>query len=174
MQDSEFIRLLTETGTWQDFEADWRSQCSDLDEDYDAYAEATLAAVRDIIEKENRRAGVFALRNQGKHHAMCQINKAGLPGYPTPVLRVRFMTLCPDIDLKDMPTSAYGDVLASLLKHVFLLAINDEEMNSKFIKFHLRSPADVQFFSVLGKGLHDTEYFEEVVARGAWLYITLR
>lgn len=172
--DVKFIRLLDETGTWQSFESDWRDQCQALDEDFDGYAEATLSVVRDIIQTEKRRAGVFALQNKDKHLAMCQINRAPLPGYDSPVLRVRFVTFCPDIDLRDLPQNEYGRMLVSLLAEVLVVAKTDPEMGSRHVKFHLRSPADVQFFTALGQGLHDTKSFETVATRGAWLYITLR
>lgn len=173
-EDAKFTRLLEETGTWMSFESDWRAQCADLEEDFDSYAEATLSVVRDIIRVEKKKAGVFALQNNDKYLAMCQINRAALPGYDAPVLRVRFITFCPDVDLRDLPQNEYGRMLVSLLTEVLVLAKTDPEMGSRHIKFHLRSPADVQFFTALGQGLHDTKSFETVVTRGAWLYITLR
>jgi hypothetical protein len=173
-EEMNFTRLLEETGTWMSFENDWRAQCEALQEDFDGYAEATLSVVRDIIQVEKKKAGVFALQNDEKYLAMCQINRAALPGYDGPVLRVRFITFCPDVDLQDLPQNEYGRMLVSLLTEVLVLAKTDPEMGSRHIKFHLRSPADVQFFTALGQGLHDTKSFETVVTRGAWLYITLR
>lgn len=174
MADTHFIRLLDDSGTWAEFESDWRSQCEALEEDFDSYAEATLSVVREIVEVENKNAGVFGLKINGNYAAMCQVNRAPLPGYDSPVMRIRFITLCPDLDLRELPVTQYGSVLASLLTKVIELALTIGDLKSRHIKFHLRSPADTQFFSALGKGLHDTEYFETVATRGAWLYITLR
>lgn len=174
MASIQFIRLLTDSGTWSEFEQDWKSQCEILGEDFDSYAEATLSVVKEIIESENAKAGVFGLKINDKFMAMCQLNRTPLPGYDSPVLRVRFITLCPDLDLKELPVWEYSNALISLLTQVVDLALNGGEMGSRYIKFHLRSPADTQFFSALGRGLHDTGPFEAVVSRGAWLYITLR
>lgn len=174
LENVKFTRLLDETGTWASFEKDWREQCEALEEDFDGYAEATLSVVREIIQEQKRKAGVFSLQNNGKHLAMCQLNRAPLPGYDAPVLRVRFITFCPDVDLRDLPQNEYGRMLVSLLAEVITVAKTDPEMGTRHIKFHLRSPADVQFFTALGQALDGSSSFETVVTRGAWLYITMR
>ncbi|SMD13955.1 hypothetical protein [Rhizobium sp. RU36D] len=170
----ELVRLLQDDGTWLDFESDWRQQCDEVGEDFDNYAEATLGAVRDIIEKEAKKAGVFALTMNGIHVAMCQVNSAMLPGYDGPVARVRFITLSPTLDYAEGDISQYAEVMIKLLMHVIKLALNHDEMRSKYVKFHLRSPADTQFFQAVGKGLNDTELFGSVAMRGSWLYIAFK
>ncbi|RWP62135.1 hypothetical protein [Mesorhizobium sp.] len=168
----EFVRLLEEDGTWANFEADWQAQCDKYEEDFEGYAEATFSVIRDLIRTEKKKAGVFALKMNGSFVAMCQVNKAGLPKYDSPVLRVRFMTLSPEFDLADKSFHEYGDVLSSLLAAVLELAYWNEELACMHVKFHLRSQADQQFFATLGKGLQDGNYFESIKTRGAWLYIT--
>lgn len=158
--------------TWDEFEADWRSQCSQLGEDFDFYAEATFAVVSDLIEKENAKAGVFGLKIDGTYAAMCQVNKAGLPKYNSPVLRTRYMTLAPTYDFADKTTHEYGNVLVSLLFEVIKLAILDEALACQHVKFHLRSPQDVPFFSALGRHIRERDVFASVETRGMWLYIT--
>ncbi|RWF51801.1 MAG: hypothetical protein EOS50_27010 [Mesorhizobium sp.] len=171
-EDEKFVRLLEEDDTWSAFEADWRAQCEKLEEDFDGYAEATFSVVRDLIHAEKKKAGVFALQMNGSYVAMVQVNKAGLPKYDSPVLRVRFMTLSPEFDLRDKSMAEYGGVLGSLLGQVLRLAYMDKELSCMHIKFHLRSQADQQFFATVGKGLQDRDIFESIQTRGAWLYIT--
>jgi len=166
------IRLLEDNGTWAEFEADWQAQCEKYDEDFESYAEATFSVIRDLIRSEKTKAGVFALKMNGSFVAMCQVNKAGLPKYDSPVMRVRFMTLSPEFDLADKSIHEYGDVLVSLLATVLQLAYFDPELSCMHIKFHLRSQADQQFFATLGKGLQDRNLFQSIKTRGAWLYIT--
>lgn len=167
-----FIRLLESDGTWDAFETDWRSQCDSLGEEFDSYAEATFAVVRDLIREENRTAGVFALQIDGVFVAMCQVNKAGLPRYDSPVMRVRFITLSPEYDLTDKQLGEYAEVLVSLLMQVLQLAYMDEELQCMHLKFHLRSPADIQFFAAFGAGLSEKNLFKSIKTAGAWLHIT--
>lgn len=168
----EFVRLLKDNGTWDEFEADWRGQCDALGEDFDFYAGSTFTVVSDLIASEKRNAGVFALKMDGVFAAMCQINKAGLPKYDSPVLRTRYMTLAPEYDLTEKPISEYGNVLVSLLFEVLRLAMFDKELNCQHVKFHLRSPQDVPFFAALGRRMRDRDLFASVETRGMWLYIT--
>ncbi|NTF43056.1 hypothetical protein [Rhizobium rhizogenes] len=170
--EGEFVRLLEDDGTWQAFQDDWRAQCEPFEEDFDTYAEATFSAVREIIEKEKKKAGVFALRIEGKHVAMCQINTAAIPRYDAPVMRVRFITLSPEFDLAEKEIEDYANVMVELLTQVVILSRTSGEMKTRYIKFHLRSPADRQFFTAFGKGLHESKYFDNVATQGAWLYIS--
>lgn len=165
------VRLLADDGTWQGFSTDWKAQCEALNEEFENYAEATFSVVSDLIDTEHRKAGVFALHNGTQYDAMCQINRAPLPGYTSPVLRVRFITLSPEYDLTDKGVNEYGDVLVALLSEVLKLAYLDQELQSTHIKFHLRSPADQQFFRALGVHLESASVFEKIETKGAWLYI---
>lgn len=171
-ENEKFVRLLEEDNTWSEFETDWRTQCEKLEEDFDSYAEATFSVIRELIQTQKKNAGVFALQINGTYAALVQVNKAGLPKYNSPVLRVRFMTLSPEFDLTDKSISEYGHVLMSLLAQVLSLAYLDAELSCMHVKFHLRSQTDQQFFGMLGKGLRDRDVFESIQTRGAWLYIT--
>lgn len=171
MPTHEFVQLLSTNATWSEFEKDWRGQCETLGEDFDSYAEATFSVVRDIIEKEHVKAGVYALKIDGQYVAMCQLNRTLLPKYTGHVLRVRFLTLSPRYDLTDVPAREYGILLATVLGSVVAEA-RRPDAPSKHIKFHLRSPADQQFFTLLGSGLSQADMFESIATSGAWLYIT--
>lgn len=91
--DQKLVRLLKDDGTWTEFEADWKRQCEQLGEDFDSYAGSTFSVISDLVEKEQKKAGVFGLKIGNSYSAMCQVNKAGLPKYDSPVLRTRYMTL---------------------------------------------------------------------------------
>lgn len=126
----------------------------------------------DVVEKEQKKAGVFGLKIGNSYSAMCQVNKAGLPKYDSPVLRTRYMTLSPEYDLTNKTISEYGDVLVALLAEVMGLAILDKELECRHVKFHLRSPADIPFFAAIGKGIKERDVFDAIETRGMWLYIT--
>ncbi|WP_313077348.1 hypothetical protein [Agrobacterium pusense] len=168
--DYKIIRLLKSDGSWDAFKADWEAQCAAYDEEFDTYAEGTFSVVKDLLEREHQAAGLFAVKLNGTHVSMCQLNRASIPGYSSPVLRVRFMTLSPEYDFGDKPVEEYATVLVATFATV--LALSDTEMEAKHIKFHLRSPADRQFFALLGKGFDKTGMFHSVQVRGAWLYVT--
>lgn len=170
LADKEFVRLLEETGTWAEFEADWRRQCEANNEEFENYAEATFAVLREIIVDQHKDAGVYALRTGGKFVAMAQLNRAMLPGYDGYVLRVRHLTICPDIDLGSGTENPYPRVLVDTLFAVVNVARHG--MHARHIKFHLRSPADVSFFSALGDGLADGNVFESISTKGMWLHVT--
>ncbi|KAB2762305.1 hypothetical protein F9K98_10740 [Brucella anthropi] len=168
----EFVRIREDDGSWQALEANWRAQCEKLDEDFDAYAGPTFEVVTPLARAAERRAGLFALKDGLEHLAICQVNSAMLPKYDGPVMRVRFITLSPEFDLTDKNIRDYGDILVSLLYQVVRLAITDENFGSRHIKFHARSPSDINFFSALSHGLRQGDAFHSVQMSGAWLYIT--
>lgn len=163
-------RLLNHDGTWDTLKKDWEAQCAAYDEDFSNYAEGTFAVVKDLLDDEGEAAGLFAITIDDVHVSICQLNKASIPGYSSPVLRVRFMTLSPEYDFGDKSVDQYADVLVATFAGI--LALSNTTMNAQHIKFHLRSPADRQFFAMLGKGLTEKNLFHSVQVRGAWLYVT--
>lgn len=167
-----FGRLLTSDGSWQAFEDDWRKQCEDLEEDFDAFASPTFEVVKDLVENENRKAGLFALKENDSHVAITQLNCATIPNYREPVLRARFITLSPTYDLTDVGTEKYSELLIELLFQVIRLGTLDRHMGSRHVKFHLRSPADRPFFTAFGREMGDHPYFESIRTVGQWLYIS--
>ena len=168
----EIIRLSNHDDSWEHFETDWRQRCNDYDEEFDNYAEGTFAVVRDLIDEELEKAGAFSFRVNGSHISMCQINVTGLPGYDSPVMRVRHLTLSPDYDFGEKSVEEYADVLVNTFSGILALSDISGPMNVKYINFHLRSLADRQFFAYLGAGLDSSDEFSSVKIRGSWLYIT--
>ncbi len=164
------VRLRQNDGTWDAFRADWEAQCATYEEDFSTYAEGTFSVVKGLLDTEGEAAGLYAVKVDDVHVSMCQLNKASIPGYSSPVLRVRFMTLSPEYDFGDKSVEDYASILVATFATV--LALSNKTMQAKHIKFHLRSPADRQFFAMLGKGLNETNVFHSVQVRGAWLYVT--
>jgi len=169
---SKYIQLLETDGTWDAFRDDWEGQCGNHEEDFSDYAANTFSVIGDIIKTEHQKAGVFAFCEDDKHMAICQINVAGLPKYDSPVMRARYLTLCPDIDFGDTTIDQYAKVLAHAFSGILALSDREDSYGAKHIKFHLRSPADRNFFTLLGQGLNDSEEFASVQTVGTWLYIT--
>jgi len=166
----EIVRLKNDDESWAEFKADWEAQCAAYGEEFSSFAEGTFAVVADLLNESGANSGLFAIKGDEGHVSMCQLNRASIPGYSSPVLRVRFMTLSPEFDFGDKSVEDYSDVLVATFAAV--LAVSNTVMEARHIKFHLRSPADRQFFALLGKGLSDSDMFHSVHVRGAWLYVT--
>lgn len=81
------------------------------------------------------------------------------------------MLLSPTLDYGELPIEAYAWVMSRMFSRTVYLAIKD--MPSEHVKFHMRSPADRQFFQSALSTLKDLEIFSNVAMRGAWLYLTL-
>ena len=169
---SFYEKLLESTGTWDAFKADWKSQCEKYDEDFEDYASNTFDTISEIITTDEKKSGIFAFKEDGKFISMCQLNVAGLPKYDSPVMRIRFLTLCPDIDFGETTIDEYGNILTTTLASILAISSHVDDLKVNHIKMHLRSPADRQFFAMLGKGLNETDVFASVQTVGAWLYIT--
>ncbi|WP_370319532.1 hypothetical protein [Oricola sp.] len=168
----EARRILRADGTWDVFEEDWRKQCESYGEDFADYASGTFSVLKEIIDEEHEKAAVFAFLSEKSHRSICQVNTKLIPGYDSPVMRVRFMTMCPDLDFGDNPIDDYIHALVHLFAGAMAISDEDPEFQARHVKVHLRSPNDRQFFSVLGAGLNEADEFESVRVAGSWLYIT--
>lgn len=165
------IRVRAGDGSWNQLCDVWRSECEEFGEDFDQYANASMPVLRDLAAEENANAGVFALQSEdGDYHAMCQANSTYLPGYDGKVLRVRHLLMSPYYDFGDFTIEEYSMILGRMFARTVLLSVKD--LPSRHIKFHLRSPADRQFFATIGNGLGQTDLFSDVAMKGSWLYLT--
>lgn len=176
---TRLVQLRTETNTWELLLEDWRRQCELFDEDITLYEDSPINVVRDLAEGPlNPNAGAYALYDGERFSALCQANRTPLPGYTGQVLRVRMMYLCPELDLGDSEIDDYVTTLTQMFSGIVSLS-SSVEMAAPHIKFHLRSPADRQFFQVLSQvlsgddsGVDRPRVFANVQMRGSWLYIT--
>lgn len=167
-----FTKLLESDGSWDAFEADWRSQCDFYNEDFDTFASDTFGVVKDLVAAANDKAGLYVLKDGDIHVAMCQLNCAMIPNYKGQVLRARFITLCPNYDLGEIEVGVYSSLMVELLYHILRVSELDPTMASQHVKLHLRSPADQPFFKAFGRGMDEHPLFESVRTVGQWLYIS--
>lgn len=168
---TSLMRLAREDGSWQRFKDDWDKQCVEYGETLEGYAPGTFSVLDDLIHHPEANAGVYAFEANGHFSLVCQLNRASLPGYDSPVLRVRFVTVSPRYDLGEIEVDDYGRVLVSLLAGVLNVSY-ESAMEARYVNFHLRSPADRAFFAAVGQGLDKASVFDRVKLSGAWLYVT--
>lgn len=166
----ELVRLRIADGTWAEFEENWKLQCDGFGEDFEYYQTGPLSYVRDLAETEQKCAAAYAMKVRTDYAAMCQLNVGRLPHTMGVTLRVRMMYMSPYFDYGDYDISEYALTLSRLVNEV--VKISNGEMGSDHIKFHLRSPADRQFFAMYGQILDESNLFESVKTAGTWLYIT--
>ena len=166
------INLSAGDGSWPALRAAWRAQCVAAGEDPDLYAQGTFLVLDPLAAAQERRSGVYAVRrDDGQIDVICQVNTTPLPGHPEPVLRVRMVTVSPEIDFGVHEKSRYIDALADLFLGIVELS-HDPEMGAQEFKLHLRSPEDFNFFRVASRSLAAVPKFKTVSVHGAWLHVT--
>jgi hypothetical protein len=158
-------------GSWQRLKEQWRAECTQFDEEFDAYASGTFSVLDPLAADGHPRCGIYALAGPDHSHpAFCQVNRTPLPGHPAPVVRVRMMTFSPKYDYGEFEIQEYAQILMGLFSGV--IQLSDTIMESREIKFHLRSIADRQFFAALSAPLSSHRLFQAVEVKGMWLYVT--
>lgn len=170
--DHHLERLLDADGTWPEFERDWQSQCENFGEDFSQYAVGSLPVLRDIASKDDRDSSVYGLRAEdGSFASVVMVNRTLLPNYTGQVLRVRHLLMSPSHDFGEHTIDDYAAILSRTFSRTVHLAFTT--MPARHVKFHLRSPADRQFFSSALTALSDFDMFSDVAMRGSWLYLSL-
>lgn len=170
-----FVRLSAAGPTYEQLLASWKAECDGFGEDFDTYTAIPIGIFSEIMEKDAANTGLFvAQASDGSFGAVCMVNHALIPNYVGPVLRVRHILLSPAFDFGTAELSEYGEVLIAILNGVISCSETDAKLSANHIKFHARSPADMQFFAAVGKALGTSKAFASVQVRGAWLYITKR
>lgn len=171
--DHPIERLRKSDGTWNQLETDWGEQCAEFGEEFSQFATGSIPVLRDAASDERDDCGVFAVRgDDGRIAAVAQVNFTHLPGYTDKVLRVRHLIMSPALDYGEEDIADYGKILSRMFVRTVSLAYS--EMPSSHVKFHLRSPADRQFFADVIDALKEFEIFASVAMRGAWLYLALK
>lgn len=87
-------------------------------------------------------------------------------------MRVRYLTLSPEYDFGEKTVDDYAEMLVGAVAGLLMVSDDHPTLQARHIKFHLRSPADRQFFAALGRGLNEHEKFEDVQLKGSWLHLT--
>jgi hypothetical protein len=169
----ELMRLTVADGSWNELKQQWAQQCAQFDEEFEQYAAASIPILEQLAAEEKPYAGVYGLRyDDGSFHAVLQANSAFIPNYDGRVLRVRHLLMSPRYDFGEYSIDDYSMTLGRTFARVVRLAITG--LPSPHIKFHLRSPADRQFFGAMETVIEESGLFSEVAMRGAWLYLTQR
>jgi len=82
------------------------------------------------------------------------------------------MLLSPNFDFGEYAMGDYSRVLARMVVRTIALAVG--ELPSRHVKFHLRSPADREFFAASAEGISASDAFYDVAIKGSWLHMSLR
>jgi hypothetical protein len=166
------VQLSEVDGTWSRLKAGWAEQCVAAGEDFALYAQGTFIVLNELAAKPERKAGIFAVqRGDEIADVICQTNCTPLPGHPEPVLRVRMVTVCPDMDFGTVGPDRYIDTLADLFVGIVELSQTGNMQANEF-KLHLRSPEDYHFFRGITRSLAKITQFSNVQMHGAWLHVT--
>ena len=165
-------RLSLADGGWGDLCRQWEDECIRNGESLDDYAPGAFPVLGQLARgPQLSNAGVFAAVNDKGFQATCQVNVTFLPGYDGKVLRVRHIIFSPRYDFEDIgDIKEYITVLVSVLGGAILLSY--ETMPSKHVKFHLRSPAEMQFGHMFTEMIEGHEAFKKVSMKGAWIYLS--
>jgi len=167
------IRLNHHDGTWEKFLNEWSDLCREFDEDFGSYMPYNLLTLAEQCEVcvSDQSSGVFAYKDaDGKHAAVCFMNSTFLPKFSGRVLRVRHLVLAPNYDLGEYSADHYAEVLSRVVGSV--LEVSNESLPAAHVKFHFRSPADVNVFREFAPILNETKHFKTVKMQGSWLTIT--
>lgn len=168
----ELQRLSLSDGGWADLCRQWEGECISFGEELSDFALGSFPVLDQLARgPQLASAGVFATSNDSGHPTACQVNVTLLPGYEGKVLRVRHILFSPRYDLDDIGDSEeYARVLVSVFAGAILLSY--ETMPAEHVKFHLRSPAEMQFGHMFTEVLQEHEVFNKVAMRGAWIYLS--
>lgn len=145
------VPLGEDNGSWQNLKEQWRQQCAEYDEDFDAYSLATFSVLDPLARQGHPRSNVYGFFVRAECQMICEANRTMIPGYEGFVLRVRNMTFAPKFDFEDQTVETYGHALVGLFGGV--LALSDSLGPTPHIEFHLRSPSDRTFFQALSEPL---------------------
>src|SRR5450631_4266723 len=146
------VQLLASNGTYDRMKTGWREQCEIAGEEFQYFAQGTFLVLDPLAANPERRAGIFAVqKGDDLPGIICQVNCTPLPGHPEPVLRVRMVTMSPELDFGTQPGDQEGRYVENLVDLFFGIVrlsqdLTNEDMIARDIKFHLRSPQDYAFF----------------------------
>lgn len=166
----EVLRLLASDGTLDKFEANWASQCEEVDEDCESFGQATMSVIRQFARNASDKEWAIAITDGERFlAAACAIRTMQKP-FSGWVLRIREVTVCPLLDYGNLDENSYVDTLIAILNGA--LKLSESHLKADHIKLHLRSPADAVFFRAFGNTLDSKGVFAATEAHGAWLTIS--
>lgn len=173
MFEKQLRELTSDGGLWDQVEQQWSEVCESYGDALEEYAISSLPVLRETARTSDASTKAMGLFDEdGRCHAVCFANRASIKGYSEPVLRIRHLLLAPEYDYGTLSASQYATALTSTFAAAVSLAFSG--LPAKHVRFHLRSPADVSFFSSIATTLGNLPLFEFVNMRGAWLYLDLK
>lgn len=167
-----YIRLLHETGSWDQFEDNWARQCDELGEDFSGYATDALIPIKELATQPQPDSWANAIQEDGRHTAAFIVHRVNQKGFDAPVLRVRHIVVCPLLDAGVLSLESYASTLVELLFEA--IKLSDTLLPAQYVKMHVRSPGDLAYFRALGPALDKHGIFESTELKGAWLTIKKR
>ena len=165
-------RISRADGTWDQLCQQWEQDCLSYNEDFSGFSPATLPVLQQLATGSLlTNAAVYAVKRESGYHAAFQANVCHRLRYDGLVLRVRHITLSPAYDYNMEVTT---DNYVATRIHVFVgaLLLSDGQMSARHIKFHLRSPAELQYVDLFQQALKDNSAFPLVETRGAWIHLS--
>lgn len=163
-------RLLVQDASWKAFEEDWTNQCAKTEDEFGNFCPASINVIRACSEAKDPNEWAIGITDGEKFVAAAIAIRANQKPHRGHVLRIREVTVCPELDYGILPESLYGDTLIGLLNGA--INLSETGLKAKHIKMHLRSPTDLAFFKAVGSSLDKSGVFEDVEAHGAWLTIS--
>lgn len=170
-QPMRLIPVSDSSHSWRNIKEQWKHEAETAGEDFSTFAIGTFAALDPLAAQDASKAGLFALYDGEKAHAICQVNRLLIKKYAKPVLRARFATVSPLYDFGMLDVSGYAEILVGLFSGVIWLSRNT--LSADHIRFHLRSPGDAQFFAAL-RMTTPLSPFSQFEIRGAWVECTMK
>lgn len=166
----EVVRLCASDGTLAEFDADWQTQCDEVEEDHASYGTATMPMIRSFAQSEGDKEWAIAIKGRGHFLAAACAIRTTQKGFSGWVLRIREVTVCPLLDYGNLENQAYIDTLITILNGA--LNLSETHLMADHIKLHLRSPTDAVFFKAFGNTLDSKGIFAATEAHGSWLTIS--
>lgn len=160
-------RLLFDDGSWAKIQNDWKRQCDEINEDFSSNYTNLLDAFEELAKNPSESEWAMAVTLDGRFTAAFILILANQKGYDAPVLRVRNIVVCPLLDDGILSVQTYGETLVDLLYET--INVSETLLVAKYIKMHVRSPADLTFFATLRVSLDRQGKFESTDLKGAWL-----
>lgn len=163
-------RLLAEDSSFQNLLNVWGAQCEEAGDCIEDYAGSSIEALRKFAESPTPDEWAVSFDKDGAPMAVACASRVAQKGFVGKVLRIREVTVCPNLDYGILPESDYIDTLIGILNAA--INLSETSLRAIHIKMHLRSPADSVFFRAVGNVLDSKDVFAEVTTHGAWLTFT--
>jgi hypothetical protein len=156
--------------SWNQLKAEWKAIAERTGEDFSTLA-ATFTTLEPFSNQDGAKSGLYGFYEDEEARAMCQISRMLVSRFPSPVVRVRFVTVSPLYDSGAIDLAGYAQLLVGLFSGVVWLART--ALGSQIVQFHLRSPSDAQYFAALQVAA-PLSPFARFSFRGAWIECALK